>query len=103
MQAEKAIVQGITRALKYAFPPNQLKNCGPKLEVDEYKRLFSDMEKAREFLMSLPFLGKCCAKIAAYKGLDTFDSRVVDAYFLGIDPFVDNNRPITPLMNRLLT
>jgi hypothetical protein len=94
---------GIHKALRYAFPPNQLKLCGKKLEVDEYRLLFDDVARAHEFLMSLPFLGKCCARIAALRSADTFSEQVVNAYFLGIGPHLENGWPITHLMDILIT
>ncbi|MEM4332392.1 MAG: DUF6390 family protein [Candidatus Micrarchaeia archaeon] len=103
MLTEKAGVTGIHRALRYAFPPNQLKLCGPKLDIDSYRLLFENTEKAREFLISLPYLGKRCAKIAMQRNLDTFDSRVINAYFLGIYPYEENGRPMTHLMDILIT
>lgn len=100
---QKAIEPGLRRALNYAFPPNQLELCGKKLKLDEYRRLYDDAARAQEFLMSLPFLGKSCSRIAALKKTGALDDLVINAYFLGIGPHQEKGRPLTHLMDILLT
>ncbi len=100
---QKMAGPGIQRALRYAFPPNQLGLCGKKLEVNEYRLLFDDEKKAYEFLMSLPYLGRCCSRIASLRNTDTFSEQVVSAYFLGIGLHPNGDRLITHLMDILIT
>jgi|GEM_PF-3029981 len=100
---KNAVEQGVIRALNYAFPPNRAGRCGRILELDEYKLLYEDMSRARTFLLSLPRLSTGCITIARAKNLDTFDTQVIDAYFLGINPYESNGKPLTHLMNSLIT
>ncbi|MBO0744012.1 MAG: hypothetical protein J2P43_03255, partial [Candidatus Dormibacteraeota bacterium] len=81
MTAQGALLFG-----RYAFPPNQLGYCGP----DDHAALFQYVaeqrpdrglvELERRFEGAYPYL---CLIAGANRIQDPFDSRVVDAYWIG--------------------
>jgi len=81
-------MDGIMRCSRYSFGPNRLHYCGPDANK-EFKELIekdgNDFELShllKQFKTLFPYL----KKIAEVSGIkDVFDSRVVEAYWLGND------------------
>lgn len=80
---QQTLKDGVHRALRYVYPPNRLRLCGPEKSHDEYVLLLRDVEKAIEFLNTLPNVSKYCSLIAKHNGLETYYPDVITAYFLG--------------------
>lgn len=90
MTAQGALLFG-----RYAFPPNQRGYCGPDDNVALFQYVAEQrpdkglVELERRFEGAYPYL---CLIAGANRIQDPFDSRVVDAYWIG-NPLLEQVRP----------
>jgi hypothetical protein len=75
-------------AARYSFMPNRLRYCGPEdadMLLFDYVITKKEKAKVREILDRFEALSLYLGLIAAKNGLDKFDKKVIEAYWIGND------------------
>lgn len=81
-------IDALKKACLYSLPPNKLGYCGPEKSWLEFQKFFSEpveenASASRSLLEGFDALMPYLKLIAHENGLQPFDSRVIEAYWLG--------------------
>jgi len=95
-------IQGLTLCSRFSYPPNSLSLCGPEKQKDLnwYSGTLNSDKGNREILEEFSTLYPYLTLIASQNKIkDPFDTRVVEAYWLGNNLL--SKVPLIPFVNHL--